>query len=108
MENYGALLPQPSVPPAHLEQNHLEHLQSHDAFLADPAWNQRITPEGKQAMEAHIQQHVAMLYFLTETNSEELMDGQDGIGAMGSQPGDNMVPGIGNGAVPEGSLENVF
>lgn len=76
-ENFGALLPNPQVPPVHMDQNHLEHLKSHDAFLADEQYGQAMTPEGKQAMEAHRQTHIAMLYLVTETDAmEEMEDGE--------------------------------
>lgn len=96
MENMGALYPVPTVPPVHMDQNHLLHLQEHEAFMADPEWGARIPPEGQKAMQAHIQQHLALLYGLTEASLGEHMedDGQIGTAAMGPEPGNQMVPGV--------------
>lgn len=99
-ENMAALMPNPKVPDVFPDQNHLEHLKSHDAFLVGP-YADRIQKEGKDAMEAHIQMHVALLYGLTEADID-IDGGQAGPGRlpdMAQGPVDTMVPG-GPGNLP--------
>ena len=93
IENFGALLPSPQVPPVHEQQDHLTHLKSHDAFLADEQYGQAMTPEGQQAMAEHRQTHLAMLYLVTETTAlEDLEDGQRQPGDLAAQQADPRVP----------------
>lgn len=100
IENGGALLPNPSVPPVHADQNHLLHLKAHEAFINDPQYANRMTPDGKQAIMDHIQTHTAFLYWMTETNYGEMMDGPAQAGSMAGGPGNAMVPGQPQGEIP--------
>lgn len=103
-ENFGALLPMPDVPQVFPDQNHLEHLKEHEQFMADPAWGDRMTPEGAQAMQQHIQNHIAFLYAATETTLlEDFEGGEDGSGPMDAAQGNGLdVSGVG-GPVPGGA-----
>jgi hypothetical protein len=107
IENMGALMPIPQVPPVHIDQNHLEHIKSHDEFMAAPEW-QRITPEGKQAMEAHTQSHIAMLYGLVEAKIDETTGDIGGAGDVAPQPNDQVGAGAAPEAVPQGPLAAGF
>src|SRR3546814_15127193 len=51
VENAGALMPVPQIPPPYLDQNHLEHIKAHEELLNDPEYGPRLTPEGKQKTE---------------------------------------------------------
>jgi len=59
-ENFTALLPVPDIPTVFPDQDHANHIQSHQVFLSEYSGN--ITPEGKKGMDAHNQTHIAMLY----------------------------------------------
>lgn len=57
------------------EQDHLAHLQSHDAFKQ--SWYfQKLTPHGKEILDAHEREHYAALY-----------TSQSGLGGMGQGAG---------------------
>lgn len=102
-ENFAALLPEPKIPQVFADQNHLAHLREHMRFLSDPAWSEQPTPQGKVAMEKHIQMHKALLYAATETELLEKMDDDGGrTGGMDAAPGDAMVPGGTGEMVPTG------
>jgi chaperonin GroES len=100
LENAGALMPTPVIPPVFPDQDHLAHMQAHEAFLRDPGYGPRIPPNGRAMLEMHIQKHLALLYGVTES-----MGGFDGAGSGGYHPmapesGDGMVPGAVGGEVP--------
>lgn len=65
-ENMGALSPAPMVPPAWPDQNHLEHMKTHQALLFDPEYGKTMSDLGRQMLEEHVQAHVAMMYGSTE------------------------------------------
>src|SRR3546814_19109137 len=81
MENMGALLPTPVIPPVYPDQDHLMHMQSHEMFLMDPQYGARIPEGGRALMEQHIQNHLAYLYGATETDmrSEARRVGKEGV-----------------------------
>ena len=92
LENMAALLPVPTMPGVFLDQNHLLHMKAHEAFMQDPQYGTRITPEGMRQLQIHIQTHVAFLYGVTETSLMGMMNGQVGQGAVEAPPGDGIVP----------------
>lgn len=65
-ENAGALMPMPQVPPPYPDQDHMGHIMAHTELLegkpGSEGFTARLLPEGKQALEQHIQMHVAMMY----------------------------------------------
>ena len=99
IENMGAMLPQPMVPPAHPGQDHVTHIQAHQAFLNDPQYGQFITPQGGAAMQLHIQHHVALMYGMTESSMPMSLGGEDG-GLPGAGSGATMAPAPGYVMVP--------
>ena len=103
LENAGALMPMPVIPNVFPDQDHLAHMQAHEAFLKDPLYGARISPNGRAMLEMHIQKHLALLYGVTES-----MEGFDGAGSggyhpMAAQPGNGMAPGAVGGTVPAGT-----
>src|SRR3546814_2049066 len=82
MENMGALLPTPVIPPVYPDQDHLMHMQSHEMFLMDPQYGARIPEGGRALLEQHIQNHLAYLYGATETDMLETLNGPVGGGAV--------------------------
>jgi chaperonin GroES len=95
-ENFYALLPIPKVPPVFPDQHHLKHLQSHEAFLLDPQYGQRMTPEGQKQMMDHVQTHVAFAYAATETDMLE----RDEVGQRRDR---EMASASGNGMAVQGT-----
>lgn len=65
-ENAAALMPQPVVPPPYPDQDHMKHILAHNELLgAKPGHDgfaRHLLPEGKQALEQHIQMHIAQMY----------------------------------------------
>jgi len=116
IENIGLLMPNPVIPPAFPEQDHMHHLQVHEALMTDPVYAGRIAPQALQQMEAHIRMHVAYLYGHTETALPGFLDasGSAGLGpinpmavaplhAMGAGGGASGVPSpVAGGAVMGG------
>jgi hypothetical protein len=100
LENMGALMPTPVIPPVYPDQDHLMHMQSHEMFLMDPQYGARIPEGGRMLMEQHIQNHLAYLYGTTEANMMGVLDGQDGGGAVETQPRDAMALAGLSGPVP--------
>lgn len=74
-ENVGALMATPNIPPVHIDQNHLAHIRAHDELLNDAEYGEAMTKEGREALEAHRQEHIAYLYAATETNLLEDIEG---------------------------------
>lgn len=63
LENAAYLMPQGEPPPeVFVDQDHVEHVRVHKELLDDQRFGQQITPEGKEALERHIQEHVSMQY----------------------------------------------
>jgi len=103
LENMTALYPMPQVPPPHPSQNHLEHAKAHQMFLSDPQYGMRVRPEGSQALQDHMQMHIAYLYGLTE--AEEGLNGPSGIASLAPAPGNTGIPQGPPGGVPAGPME---
>jgi hypothetical protein len=93
LENIGSLLPAPMMPEVFADQNHLAHLRAHEGLLNDPAYGQRMTPEGQKMIQAHIQKHIALLYAVTETPFARQLDGQVGQDGMDEAAGNAGVSG---------------
>lgn len=84
IENIGLLMPNPVIPPAFPEQDHMKHLMVHEALLKDPIYGPRLPPQSVAQMERHIQTHVAYLYGNTETALPGFLDasGAAGLGPI--------------------------
>ncbi len=87
-ENFFALLPNPQVPPVRPEDKHQEHYDEGMAFLNDPDYGTRMTPEGEQQLKDHIQIHVAFMYGIGEA------DMADTLTPEGQPPIPPEVPGV--------------
>jgi hypothetical protein len=65
-ENAAALMPQPMMPPPYPDQDHMSHIMAHRGLLdgkpGQDGFAANLTPEGKAALEQHIQVHIAQLY----------------------------------------------
>ena len=65
-ENTAALMPQPMVPPAFPDQDHMTHIMAHkeltDGNKGTEGYTGQMKPEGMQALQDHIQQHIALMY----------------------------------------------
>lgn len=97
IENMSALNPALPIPPVYPDQDHLLHIQAHEGLLRS-GWGGRITGDGATQLQAHIQQHVAYAYGLTETDAlDEIVDEPGPNPPMAGAPGDQMVFG-GDGA----------
>lgn len=103
IENMGALMPTPMIPPPHPAQDHLAHIQAHQAFLVDPVYSAYMPPTGIPAMQMHIQMHVAYMFGMTESTLPETLSGQNGSTIMAPEPGYTMVPPQLGGEVPGGA-----
>lgn len=95
MENKAALMPMPTVPPAFPDQDHMTHIAVHKQLAdgQDPA-SSFLTPQGAQALQGHIQMHVAELY------------GQAHGGTSAEVPGGNgadMAAGLAGGILNGGA-----
>lgn len=95
LENAGALMPKPQIPPVHMDQNHTKHLMAHEGLLQDDNYGDRLTPEGKKQLYDHIQMHIAFQYLLTETDALETLNADAGEGGnpeLATSSGGAMVP----------------
>ena len=45
--------------PALPQQDHVDHIQEHRVFLMS-GWQQELTPQGKNVLEAHIREHLVI------------------------------------------------
>lgn len=98
LENAGALMPKPQIPPVHMDQNHTLHIMSHEGLMNDEIYGKRLTPDGKQQLHDHIQMHIAFQYMLTETDALETISGEAG---EGRNP--ELAPPSGGTVVPLGA-----
>ena len=104
LENVMFLMPQGGKPPeVFADQDHIDHVKEHRALKDDPRWGQNMTKEGKDALERHTQEHIAMQYGM-ETGAIKNDKGRDS--GMGAQPGNGGGPQGGGGPVP-GQLQAV-
>ncbi|MCB7127955.1 MAG: hypothetical protein J3T61_00250 [Candidatus Brocadiales bacterium] len=94
-ENMAALFPLPQVPEVFPDQDHIQHLESHEAFIAGE-YGSRLTPEGMKAINDHIQKHITFMYGANET------DGQIGNRELAAEPGNGGIPQTDEGTVPPG------
>jgi hypothetical protein len=106
MENMATLMPQPVMPMVFPDQDHLTHLQVHQSMLSDPVYGAQMTPAGMQALQMHIQMHVAYAYGSTESPMMGEMLGQIGNPTMAPAPGYVMVPpgALGGGMAQGGAM----
>lgn len=107
IENIGLLMPNAMMPQVHIEQDHLHHLQVHEAMTTDPVYGPRLSPMALQQLEQHKQMHVAYLYGHTETALPGILNGSAGLGPINplAAPPHNPVlsPGIPGGVPADGS-----
>ena len=82
-ENMTALMPIPEMPPVHFAQDHDQHIRVHEGLLLDEQYKDRLPPDGRKALEAHVQMHVAFKYGQEEAGLE---DGQGGMDQIGMDP----------------------
>lgn len=80
LENAGALMPKPQIPPVHMDQNHTLHIMAHEELMNDPVYGKRLPPDGYQGMHDHIQMHISFQYMITETDALETISGEAGEG----------------------------
>lgn len=109
IENITLLMPNPMISPAYPEQDHLAHLQAHEALKMDPIYGSKISPQAQMLLEQHIQMHIAYLYGTTETALPEALSGNAGLGPinpMAAPPRDPMAPPGVPGGVPPGGAGN--
>jgi chaperonin GroES len=106
MENMATLMPQPVMPMVFPDQDHLIHLQVHQSMLSDPVYAGQMTPAGMQALQIHIQMHVAYAYGATESPMMGEMLGTLGNPTMAPAPGYVMVPpgALGGGMAQGGAM----
>jgi hypothetical protein len=99
-ENATALMPQPMVPPPYPDQDHMGHIVAHQELLmgkeGHDGFTAQLPPEGKKALEQHIQMHIAQMY--------EAEHGRGNVpqgvpGAMGPAP--SMAGGVQPGGIGE-------
>lgn len=86
-ENAAALMPQPMIPQAFPDQDHMQHIMTHkelaDAKPGQDGYAAELTPEGKKALDDHIQMHVSLMY-----------EAEHGMGQLPQEvPGDMGPPG---------------
>lgn len=69
--------------PALPQQDHIDHIQEHEAFL-ESSWAERLTPQGKNVLDAHIKEHLAFAYLAEQQAQMELaqMEEQYGMGGI--------------------------
>ena len=92
LENAGALMPKPQIPPVHMDQDHLFHIQKHEEMMQDEIWGKRLTPDGKQQLHDHIQTHISFLYMATETDVMEQIVGEGRDRSLAGPAGGSVVP----------------
>lgn len=92
MENKAALMPMPAIPPAFPDQDHMMHIAVHKQ-LADGQDDASayLTEQGAQALQGHIQMHVAELYGVAHGGESEEVSGGNATdvaaGLAGGQDG---------------------
>lgn len=92
------------------QQDHDNHIMQHRAFLAS-IWEQELTPQGKNVLDAHIKEHLAFLYLQMEQQKrmadiQMAMNGMlpqiGGVNANEGQPANNGgAEGMGGESVNE-------
>jgi chaperonin GroES len=87
MENMATLMPQPVMPMVFPDQDHLTHMQVHQSMQSDPQFAGLMTPAGIQALQMHIQMHIAYAYGSVESPMMGEMLGQIGNPTMAPAPG---------------------
>lgn len=80
IENIGLLMPNPVMPPAFPEQDHMNHLMVHQALMDDLIYGPRLSPPAVQQLDSHIRMHIAYLYGHTETALPGFLDGSGAAG----------------------------
>ena len=87
-ENAAALMPMPQIPPAYPDQDHVGHIAAHNELArgkgGEEGFTATLTPEGKKALEDHIQMHIALMY---EAQHGPRQVPQGANGDMGPSPG---------------------
>ena len=96
--------------PALPQQDHIDHIQEHRVFLMS-SWQQELTPQGRNVLEAHIREHLSFAYMVEQATrmqiEQELAQGgmyaesggypAGGNGGMAPQPGNEGVQGLAQG-----------
>jgi hypothetical protein len=96
--------------PALPQQDHIDHIQEHRVFLMS-GWQQELTPQGKNVLEAHIREHLSFAYMMEQQAQmqmeQELAQGgmyagtgefsEGGNGAMAPQPDNEGIQGLAQG-----------
>jgi chaperonin GroES len=54
------------------QQDHALHLQSHQIFVQS-AWGERLTPQGKKLLEAHVRETISLLYLQERQSGQGLI-----------------------------------
>lgn len=97
-ENVGALSPMPVMPPAAPNQDHLMHVQAHQALLEDPQYGAVMSDMGRTILTEHIQAHLALMYGVNENDGTGGL-GLPGMGAPAGIPG--AIAPLGGAVSPE-------
>jgi hypothetical protein len=96
--------------PALPQQDHIDHIQEHRVFL-ESSWQQELTPQGRNVLEAHIREHLSFAYLMEQQAQmqieQELAQGgmyadsggipAGGNGAMAPQPDNEGIQGLAQG-----------
>lgn len=96
MENKAALMPMSAIPPAFPDQDHMKHIAAHKELAdgKDPA-AAFLTEQGMQALQGHIQMHVAELYGVAHGENDEAIPQRNGAGMATGLDGGQDLGGIG-------------
>ena len=109
-ENAAAFMPEPMIPPAYPDQDHMGHILAHkelvDGKEGQEGYTGQLKPEGKKALEDHIQMHIALMYE-AEHGTGQLPQGVPGeMGQAGAMDLGSLLGGLGEmqGAAPNGAM----
>jgi hypothetical protein len=103
-ENMMAIMPGVPMPPVLPDQDHLMHMQSHEAIMSDPAYMHRLSPEAISKLKSHNETHLAFLYGMVGAVQPGVGGPvQGGPMGMGQEAGGPMALSGAPGAVPPGN-----
>lgn len=75
-----------TITPALEQQDHADHILVHEEFM-NSSWQTRITPQGKNVLEAHIREHVSFLYLTQKAQEQKAFNIDNAINMGGGTGG---------------------
>lgn len=75
----NAMVLKETICPALEQQDHADHILQHEDFM-NSGWQTRITPQGKNVLEAHIREHLSFMYLAQKDNEQKAFNINNAVG----------------------------